>query len=137
MGCIEIGLTFLLLLVMFRLTETWDVLKSVPRPTPKVVIMRSNRNMGCIEILFPASCRVSLSGLTETWDVLKFCSPSFNVQGPRCLTETWDVLKFTFVVFTLPIPSVSNRNMGCIEILKRALVWIRRFRLTETWDVLK
>ncbi len=56
---------------LFRLIETWDVLKSerevkiAPEPSP------INRNMRCIEISSACYAHEAMKRLIETWDVLK------------------------------------------------------------------
>ena len=114
MRCIEIVGFCFPHRVLFRLIETWDVLKlySAPQASLSAAI---NRNMRCIEIL------------------IKHFRKGFDIR----LIETWDVLKYVACEGLNWFMSGINRNMRCIEIPGNVSFEFWNRRLIETWDVLK
>ena len=74
-----------------------------------------NRNMGCIEITFQLFQNVLLFWIN---------------RNMGCIEMQLDI-------FDMTRPALINRNMGCIEIEFQYLKGIYKFRLIETWDVLK
>ena len=70
MGCIEIHLFLPLANSLYRLIETWDVLKYSMLDKESVQSV-FNRNMGCIEIILHNPLGILQESLIETWDVLK------------------------------------------------------------------
>ena len=113
MRCIETHIDNLVCRNLFRLIETWDVLKPVDKIC-KHADSEINRNMRCIETnktsYRPASLWIN--------------------RNMRCI-ETFLIL-FLHLCYVL-----INRNMRCIEtlhILRIPRTWVR---LIETWDVLK
>ena len=157
MRCIEITDNPTYIRLLYRLTLTWDVLKSKDLATltqgKKINInMRCiemlffeghsptttaiNINMRCIEMLKKAKANLMQLRLTLTWDVLKYEKCFVNMFYGCWLTLTWDVLKW---IFQCPCKILHwiNINMRCIEILHSRSGWIHYIWLTLTWDVLK
>ena len=92
MRCIEIAVGGFNMIDIYRLIETWDVLKLV-NCNIYVVPCWINRNMRCIEIIIDRPFEEVLKGLIETWDVLKCWEISARASLIFRLIETWDVLK--------------------------------------------
>ena len=75
MRCIEIYRMQAAAGSLWRLIETWDVLK------------------------FTCACKTGFNWLRliETWDVLKWLSNALSTAVLNRLIETWDVLKYEFL----------------------------------------
>ena len=82
-------------------------------------------------------CRVYTYRLIETWDVLKYEQSAVWAFRIWWLIETWDVLKLTDLIQKCTDLAKINRNMRCIEIIFFLPAYIDKYRLIETWDVLK
>ena len=99
---------------IFRLIETWDVLKRHLRKKESRTFRR----------------------LIETWDVLKHTFCRLSDSRWHWLIETWDVLKLICGLY-IAIYLTINRNMRCIETAMNPFTFFAKIRLIETWDVLK
>ena len=135
MRCIEMNQYGFQYLKDFRLIETWDVLKSfsgnVAVPTGEI-----NRNMRCIEMHDCCYCNADYDWLIETWDVLKLNILDYIPTGHK-INRNMRCIEMTYTEVWSAAWIEINRNMRCIEIWLWNKQFLHRFRLIETWDVLK
>ena len=124
-------------IALFRLIETWDVLKWLFQCICGVLLAEINRNMRCIEILMRNEIEKRTDEINRNMRCIEieeryasYVEGGTINRNMRCI-EMWRI-------FLAPYsPGMINRNMRCIEIILTDTLFHKGTRLIETWDVLK